>query len=613
MKTNRIIIICILFYFLIPSRLIAQSNNGESLYRRAKGLENTGLLDEAESLYKQIFTANPGNEKYYNALKKILIKRNDCLEMIDNVEIFLEAKGNSKFSQINKLEIEIICNADWENTSNNLIRNNIMDLGFLNKVIGKILSNGENEFALKNIEKIREISEKDYFFANELGYYYMSMKEYDKSVEEFLKHLKQFPKHLEMVNQRIMGFPDLNIVTNEKIINHLTDSNTKEAKIILADFYFKSKRLDDAINLLKSQDLMSELLSLAQNIDKLNQSKLSNELYMYIIENGEKKIAQKAIFEFAKSLEKKSFIDTNKLPISEFMKNNSFFSSPFVKIKKSDSNLMHRAMAIYDSLSTSKIDLNSYYRLAEIQFRALEDLDSAYRIYNEIYNQSFNRDLKLKALKRMIDVILAKGDLESSREILNNQINNKIWNKNDKIELRMKQNQILFFESNLDFLYDDLSIILKDFAVDEPEYNEILDIMRVLIVFRNEQEIFEKYSQAQFKIHQNKRNEAILLLNNLIIDCDDILIKSIINYQLSTLLVQQNELDTAISQIKSFEHEGIYKELSILLLAEIYDYLLNDYTNAKNNYYNFLLNHPSSIYQEPARLRLKKITEASFQ
>lgn len=593
--------------------VLAQSNNAESLYRRARGLENTGLIDEAENIYAQIFINNPDNEKYYNALKKILIKKNDCLEMINNVKIFSTAKGDSKYSRINILEIEIICNADWENTFNNLVEENINDLAFLNKVFTKLMNNDQQEHALLNIIKVREISNKEFFYANELGYYYMSMKEYDKSVEEFLKHLAQFPNHLEMINQRIITFPELNQATNEKIINHLIISDIKESKIILADFYFKLNLTDEAISLLKREGLMSELLSLAQNIEKLNQISLSNELFIYIIENADHKIAKKAIFEFAKSLENRSFINNSQLPISQFMKNNSFFSSPFVKIKESDSKLMYRAMSIYDSLSINKLDLHSFYRLGEVQFKALEDLDSAFEIYKEVYGQSFNRDLKLKALKRMIDVSLAKGDLETSKQIINEQIKKSIWNKKNQTELRMKQNQILFYESNIDFLYDDLTIILRDFSVDQEEYNEILDIMRVLIIFKNEQKIFKKYTDAQFKIHQNKRNEALLILSSLLMDCDDNLLKSLINYQLATLLVKQNKIDAAIEQIESFKHEGIYKELSILMLAEIYDFLLEDYKTAKKKYYDFLINYPSSIYQEPARIRLKKITETSIQ
>ena len=37
-------------------------------------------------------------------LKKILIKHNDCIELIDNDDIFCEAKNNEKYSKINKLE-----------------------------------------------------------------------------------------------------------------------------------------------------------------------------------------------------------------------------------------------------------------------------------------------------------------------------------------------------------------------------------------------------------------------------------------------------------------------------------------------------------------------------
>ena len=616
MKFNKnILSIILLISFLIPNQIIQNKNNSDNdkLYKRAKSLENAGLLDDAEQIYNQIFLASPNNEKYYNALKKILIKNNDCITMMENVIIFSNARGNTKYSKIVELEIKIICNADWEILFDQLLNNNLSDSEYLRKLISKIINIGDKKNAIQAINEIRIYNEDMSFFANELGYYYMSSKEYDKSVIEFLNHLEKFPKHLRMINERIMSFSDDDDEMNKKIIQLLENSDIEQSKIILADFYFKIDKISQSINILKENELMGQMLSLAVNLDNLNKFEIANGLFIYIIQNSESKVAAKAVFEFAKSLERRGIVEKSNLPISGFMVNNKFFSSPFVRVNETESILMHRAINLYDSLSVSSSDLKSDFRLSEIQFRALEDLDSAYSSYMKIYESTNNKDLKLKAINRIVDVTLAKGDLNTGMEILNQELDSRLWNADEKIKLRMKQNQILFYKSEIDFLFDDLAIISKEYSVQEDDYNDIINIMGVLIVFKDYPELFKKYSQAQLKIHQNKRTEAINILDNLSHECDNGLIKDLINYQIANLLIYQKKVDEALYKLTLISEEGIYHELSEILIAEIHDYIIMDYLYAKEYYYNFLKMYPNSIYNEPIRLRLKEIMETSIQ
>ena len=59
---------------------------------------------------------------------------------------------------------------------------------------------------------------------------------------------------------------------------------------------------------------------------------------------------------------------------------------------------MHQAINIYDSLSTNSNNLIADFKLSEIQFKALGDLDTAYQLYNKVYRFTKNKELKLNSI-----------------------------------------------------------------------------------------------------------------------------------------------------------------------------------------------------------------------
>ena len=144
------------------------------------------------------------------------------------------------------------------------------------------------------------------------------------------------------------------------------------------------------------------------------------------------------------------------------------------------------------------------------------------------------------------------------------------------------------------------------------DYNEILETMSVVIMIKEEKELYEKYTQAQLKINQNKRTEAIHILDDLIGLSDNVLLNNMTNYQIANLLIYQDKPEEAISRLEAIEDGNIYKELSIIFLAEIYDLILKDSEKSKIYYLSILQNYPLSIYYENIRVRLKEImAEAS--
>ena len=101
---------------------------------------------------------------------------------------------------------------------------------FLKKLITKLIKNHESDIALESIYDIRTRTPD--FYALELGYYFLSLKNYTQSLTEYLIHLEKHPKHFQMINSRVMSFPNDKKI-NSDLINLLNKSTINRTKINL--------------------------------------------------------------------------------------------------------------------------------------------------------------------------------------------------------------------------------------------------------------------------------------------------------------------------------------------------------------------------------------------
>ena len=209
------------------------------------------------------------------------------------------------------------------------------------------------------------------------------------------------------------------------------------------------------------------------------------------------------------------------------MNQNRYFNSPFVKTNEQDSISLYKAKRMYDSLNIKGNNLQSIFRTAEIDFKIFQYLDESLNSYMYIKNNARDRDMKLKVINRIADVLIAKGDLESAVDFLDDEIAKKEWNDSEKIFFQIKLNQIFFYQADLDIVFENLNIILNKFPTNEDIYNDILSTLGVLLILKEEnRDTYKKYTNAQHKINQNKRIESIGILNSILDDCQKISVKT---------------------------------------------------------------------------------------
>ena len=421
--------------------------------------------------------------------------------------------------------------------------------------------------------------------------------DFNKAIDEYLIYLSEKPKNIQFVTQRVMLLTDYNIAA-ESIKNKLLSSNKRESKIILSSLEFKLKNYKQSYNILKSiNNTDKEKIELSKDLIKINQFSLAETIINDIITTSKDKILiNEAIFQLGSLYEIQAENSIVMLPISNYIYKNEILNSPYIKLDNKYNKLLSKAISIYDSLSTYNKDYKSSLHLAEIKYKVIGDLDGAEKIYNNIYEKYNIMEHKTNCLSNIIDINLSKGDIENALKKID-----FIYNKNDSQEILniigIKKVQAYFYEMNRDSVIYHSNELFKSVSRDHILYNDILDILS----------LFYKYSEAKYKIIQNKKNQAINILDSI---KEDNPLYFLAQFESIYLEVMEGNYDNALEKMtiikKDLDTNNHIEEIT-LIEAEIYDYILSDYSKAADIYLNFLDLFPESIYYDLVRLRLREL------
>ena len=108
-----------------------------------------------------------------------------------------------------------------------------------------------------------------------------------------------------------------------------------------------------------------------------------------------------------------------------------------------------------------------------------------------------------------------------------------------------------------------------------------------------------------FKLYQNKRTEAIDILSS--IKPFESHIYEKISFELGYLRFLQRDFEDALLTLDNIDENSAYIESSLLLKAEINDYILNDKSKAAEIYLFLLDTFPNSIHYDKIRQRLRSL------
>jgi len=602
---NKIFIIIILASFLIPNKLqkASLSSDQRKIINQANSLRKNGLIEESLTVYHNLFNNFPNLYEAYKPLKSILIKQKDWEKLTIVSEQFLKANNQSIKSQVEVLEVYLLTNDDmkWKGILSNLKRTFSHNKNEMNKALKILLNNKKNEIVKETVTELRK-SQPDYFTL-ELGLHYSINMSIENSLNEFFKHINYNPQKRDFIFNRILAFPDMEFV-NKKIKDYLENSENINSKFLLSKIEFKQKNFDISYELLSNNNANEEdYIKFVEDLIKIKEYEFAQKVIDEIFKlNFSKSSLEKSIFLLAQIFENLITDNIHEELLVNNITNNQLLNSPFIKINEEKNSLLYKAISIYDSLSINTNKVKPLFHLAEIKYKILADFDGSKELYEKITTFK-NHNYYIPAIERIIDIMISKGDLDAALSFID-EIKNV---NNDKLNdlLISKKIQILYYKNETNKLKEYVDLIIEQTAQDYIYYNDILNIKHEILLFQDDIN-FQNYSLAMFKVFQNKRTEAINILES-ILEIDNEEISNKIKFECSYLYFLQENFNKSLEIANSIDVDSSFNEDSMLLKAEIYDYKINNKSMAANLYLEFLNSFPLSIHYESIRLRLREL------
>ena len=486
--------------------------------------------------------------------------------------------------------------------------------------------NKSNPTYFKKIKKIL-LQEKRY--EELIIIYQQHIKNFDTSKDTFLIEVELLEVKIwnqsndweiylnNLINKYIENTEQYNYAIKKNKFKYIVQQLTKNEKGNEAYELVKKIRKYFKKNNLSEQDtafLSREMIAIFSN--KKQYKKAIQESILFLKSNPKNNFynttLKEQIITFGNEIINNRKVSDFNFPITNKQFNaNTFFNYEALETyNQEDINYM---INIYNEMIKNNIAKNeAKLELAHINYKILNDLDNAYKLYVELENE--NTQISFKAAINRIDILVKKGYLDSASVSIRKKINeiekNSFMYKKEEVlnDLNYKNIQILFYKGDYIKMKEALDLFIDNAKLQNKNLNDLLEIKNISLFFNEDEKNFKKYSSIQYKIKMNKDFEAIFELIQLI-NSENILISELAQFQYALIQIKKGNIKEAQSIIEAISNETIFSEISLIINAEIEDYLKNNYEQSIKLYEDFLNKYPNSIYKENIRKRLSIIND----
>ena len=610
---SKVIFFCVLLSFTF--------SQFSSSIKTARMYEIKKDWDSAISIYKDILSKRPNNFQAIRSLKNVYKKSQRYEDGINFLQFYLIRNpkdihinielGEFHYLNENKGQAKKV----WSDGINNFKKN---------KSFYRILLSTYDKYSLeKELFDMVQAGRKEFgnnFLAQELGNYYQKRKDYKKAIDEYILTLLSNTGRGSTVSRRILMMSD-DIAAKNIIEITLLEASSKYPNILLptlADHYFKHGEYSNAYKTYidwanKGFFNAKKWLDFSNSLRIEGSYSLSAKAYQFAIKKDLKGYQLgEALLGLAKTFEDQiSPIEKNDI-IPFFYNDNLFFEDAFQVYSKISPTNLQSSLSIYDSILVSipesYLITEAQFRLAEIQYRIIEDFDKASDLYISALSENPPPELKKKIILRIGDVLLAKGNFNQSITFLDS-----IYNIYKIPEIKNKLVEVYLFSGQPDTALSIINDIFLSLTPTNNTFNDLMEIRDIINHYyiktdKDNKIAFKKFLKSEFLLKQRKIAEASQLLDYIIKSNKDIDLIPLISLRRAIVLMRLKKFDEALSLVQSIE-SSIFADKSIIMSGQIYEKIYNNTPKAMEYYMRILNEYSDSIFSEPIRYHIRELKD----
>lgn len=595
------------FLFLLFSlnSIFSQQQNEMNLFRLAQSFERAGEYERALKIYEELYTNNPTNRVYLEAVVRLNTQTKNYDKAIklaqswlsthpDDIDIMARI-GDIYFKAGNEKEaIE-----SWDK----IVKTYRNNPGVYRMVADYLIQNRLYDKAIEYLTTAQKISGSPDLYAFEIAMLYEFTMRFDKAVEEYIKLLQRTPSMIPSVKSRMSSYIDRPEVLKQIIPILESSAKSSKSNIGILDLYAwvlsEAKDYQKALEVQKQLDRITNangevILNFAQDLFNQGIFEIAQKAYAEIIETYPKsRILPEAKFGALRSREE---ILRTKLLRSE-NKDTAIYSD--LKRIEEDYKKFSQEYA------GTKYEGEALFRLGLIKLDIYFDLDEAQKFFEEV-ERKFILYLGKEAIFKLAEIFTLKGDLNSAREKYLYLL--KLKNFPDTLKVKFLLAQLDYYEGNfnsaLKMLEDVSKFTSSDYSNDAIELTLKIQTNRFL-----SEENLKKLAIAELKIKQRKFGEAIPLLEDITSTCKNCPISDDALFTLAEVYSTINKPEKAIQYIDTLldeNPESIYADDAMMEKGKIYQ-KLGKTKLAIETYTKLISKFPNSIFVNEARKRIREL------
>ncbi len=611
-----------------------QKREMEMKYRLAQQYEQQGQIDRALVIYRELVNQDPGQVNYYLRYSSHLFRLKQYAELERIIEQFLKYNPGNDQAIIDQGKL-FFSRGDtaqaiqhWENNWKAKNYSNSFTLTLFNSLI----SLHRYDLAENIIRTARKYHHKEDLFAIELANFAWQRGQYIQSASEYLLYGRQNYRNYPYISSQILRFPnDSSLfadIDSMVLLELKTQRESRDLHKLRSDWHFRFGSYQEALNevfIIEELDNYkgNAILEFAHDLLVIGKFRMTEEIYTKIIETPQfRAITPKALLGLADAFEKEMLAGGELSPFDYFYRDNFFFIPDYIFGINAEDHFIRQAFSIYDSvivsLPKSTYTAEALYRLGELRYRVLQDIDGAAKLYSDAMETGATAKIRDRCIIRLTDLMIARGELNRAIDYAENFMNKSEGSAIEK-ELAVRRLLALFYLGEIDSVLVQGKSLMGMLGITDPYFNDVVEFSNFIEAFAGSKSgediaAFRDFIKGELLIRQNKLSEAREVLSFLLKNYPDQEIAAAAKFRLLQLELFFREKELAESTLNSIlDHQNPLADDALFMMAELAQIRDNDPEYAAKWYEIILEQYPDSFLTDDIRKRLRAIRSSTLK